>query len=100
MQRATSHDGSLTRVEFSGVWTMDEFEPNKAMLAQLEAAAPKQVEFDMSQVTAIDSAGIGMLILANDRLTKAKIDFRLVGATGTVARILEVAKIREIITIV
>jgi anti-anti-sigma factor len=100
MHRATDVEKSVTRVRFTGVWTMDEFEPNKTMLAELESAAPACVEYDLTNVPAIDSAGIGMLILANDRFSKAGIAFRITGATGAVAQILDVAKVRDLITIV
>ncbi|MFY0636642.1 STAS domain-containing protein [Maricaulis maris] len=100
MNREMTQTGSLTRVSFTGVWTMDEFEPNKAMLEQLESSEAKAVEYDLSAVPAIDSAGIGMLILANDRLGKAGIDFRISGAQGAVAQIFDVAKISELITVV
>lgn len=100
MHREMTQTGDTTRVSFTGVWTMDEFEPNKALLEQLEGSGATSVEYDLSGVPAIDSAGIGMLILANDRLGKAGVEFRISGSHGAVAQIFEVAKIGDLITLV
>jgi len=100
VHREIKQADGVTQVSFKGVWTMDEFEANKSMLEQLERSGAKVVEYDLSGVPAVDSAGIGMLILANDRLGKANVEFRISGVQGAVAQIFDVAKIRDLITVV
>lgn len=47
----------------------------------------------------IDSAGIGMLLLANDRAKKAGKEVRLTGASGHVLKVIQLSKVDEIIPV-
>lgn len=57
------------------------------------------VILDLSALTMIDSAGIGMLIMANDRVIKRGKTLRLRGVTGHVAKVVELSRIEQLIPI-
>ncbi|MBP2228202.1 STAS domain-containing protein [Azospirillum agricola] len=60
--------------------------------------APRQV-LDLSSLEFVDSAGIGMLLIAREEMTNNGKELVLRAATGQVKRVLTVAQIGKIVTI-
>ena len=89
----------VTVVELAGMLTFDDHERVRELATALADGSSETVVFDLSALTMIDSAGIGMLIMTNDRLAKRGKALRLRGVTGHVAKVLELSRIEQLIPI-
>src|SRR4051794_20682334 len=58
-----------------------------------------RVLLDLSNVTLIDSSGIGILVTAHRRADSQGARFGLAGATGTVARVFEMTRTNKLLSI-
>ena len=86
-------------VSLSGVLTFDELEQMTPLMAEMKSGSLEPVCFDLSGLTSIDSAGIGMLLMANDRIATDQTRFAIRGAQGVVAKSLQLARISEVLTV-
>lgn len=100
MEFKTVNTANTTTIALSGVLTFDDHERFKAVVTGISEAASDNVELDLSATKMIDSAGIGMLLLANDRAGKAGKSLSLRGVTGHVAKVIELSKVDQIIKVV
>lgn len=66
--------------------------------AQIDSSAAR-VLLDLSDVTVIDSSGIGILVTAHRRADGQGARFGLAGATGTVARVFEMTRTNKLLSI-
>lgn len=66
--------------------------------AQIDSAAAR-VLLDLSDVTLIDSSGIGILVTAHRRADGQGARFALAGAAGTVARVFEMTRTNKLLAI-
>lgn len=65
----------------------------------LDNAAVQEIELEMSKLNYMDSSALGMLILLNERAIAVKKTVTLLNASGSVAKLLEVANFGRIFTI-
>ncbi len=91
--------GSETLVRLSGTFTFDDQVEVRALMRNLAEDQSGAVHYELSDLKAIDSSGIGLLLMTHDRLTGAGKSFKLSGATGAVETLLRHAKVAEVITI-
>lgn len=99
MEYRSGSDGDPLIVELHGVLTFDDHERFRELAATVTDGAADTVILDLSALTMIDSAGIGMLIMANDRVIKRGKTLRLRGVTGHVAKVVELSRIEQLIPI-
>ncbi|GLK51774.1 MAG: anti-anti-sigma factor [Oceanicaulis sp.] len=99
MEYRSEFTGSPVVVMIEGVLTFDDHERFRELVGILADQAPGPVVFDLSGLTMIDSAGIGMLIMANDRIVKRGGGLRLRGVSGQVAKVVELSRIEQLIPI-
>lgn len=66
--------------------------------AQIDSPAAR-VLLDLTQVTLIDSSGIGILVTAHRRADGQGARFGLAGATGTVARVFEMTRTNKLLSL-
>jgi anti-anti-sigma factor len=66
--------------------------------AQIDSPAAR-VLLDLSDVSLIDSSGIGILVTAHRRADSQGARFGLAGATGTVARVFEMTRTNKLLSI-
>jgi anti-anti-sigma factor len=92
--------GDALKVYISGVLTFDDHERFKSVVKAISDSASATADIDLTETKMIDSAGIGMLLLANDRAKKAGKDVRLTGASGHVLKVIQLSKVDEIIPVV
>ena len=69
------------------------------LLGQQIDTASARVLLDLSQVTLIDSSGIGILVTAHRRADGQGAKFALAGATGTVARVFEMTRTNKLLSL-
>jgi anti-anti-sigma factor len=66
-------------------------------LAELLKENQKKVIFDLSEVTYLDSSGIGILMMCHAKLKKAGGALRIAGARGMVEETLELTSVNKIV---
>jgi anti-anti-sigma factor len=66
--------------------------------SQIDSAAAR-VLLDLSDVTLIDSSGIGILVTAHRRADGQGASFGLAGAAGTVARVFEMTRTNKLLSL-
>lgn len=71
----------------------------RELLAQMRESGRKSVVLDLSELSWIDSAGLGMLILAKETAEKAELDLVLRSPKGHVKSLLELGRFDKIFTI-
>lgn len=87
-------------VHIKGMLTFDDHENFKRVVQAISDAGTKSVAIDLAETVMIDSAGIGMLLLANDKAKQNGQDLELSGVTGHVAKVVELSKIDQLIPVV
>lgn len=97
MQHSISTTGDEAVIALSGTFTFDDHEAARALMRQFCEGDDKSVVYDLSGVTSIDSSGIGLLLMTNDRLAKVSKSFALRGATGITERALNLARVGDLI---
>lgn len=86
-------------VALSGTFRFDDHEHFKDVLKAIDSFEGKGITVDLAATTALDSAGVGMLLLAHERAKKQGKTVSLSGAQGPVRQVLDVTKIDKIMTI-
>ncbi|WP_291844271.1 STAS domain-containing protein [Maricaulis sp.] len=86
-------------VSISGVLTFDDHERFRQVIGEIAECAPAMVELSLASTKMVDSAGIGMLLLANDKAVRGGKTLRLSGVTGHVAKVIELSKIDQLIPV-
>lgn len=99
MEYTADHSGDALCVRISGVLTFDDHERFKSIVNLIAKGEESQITLDLAQTKMIDSAGIGMLLLANDKAAKESKKLNLTGVTGHVAKVIELSKVDQIIPI-
>jgi len=100
MEFKIANHSDVTTVSISGVLTFDDHERFKGVVKGIVDCGTDRVEIDLGGTKMIDSAGIGMLLLANDRATKAGKKLNLRAVNGHVAKVIELSKVDQIIPVV
>ncbi len=70
------------------------------MLKKLEDGQRKSCCFDISQLVSIDSAGLGMFLIAKDHSQQNDWQMSIKGPQGQVGSVMKLAKFEDIFTIV
>lgn len=92
--------GDHVEVKLSGELTFSSYRQFQEILKSATSAGKKSCVIDLSSVDAIDSAGIGMLLFANDETKQTNMSLSLRGPRGSVKTVLEHTRIDEVIPIV
>lgn len=71
----------------------------REILSTIHKAAPKRCVFDMSELVSVDSAALGMLMIAHDQASKEGWSLALRAPQQQVKRILELACFDKILAI-
>ncbi len=99
MEFKSHEDADRLILSLSGALTFDDHETFRGVVtAIVDSPAPTAV-LDLSGLAMIDSAGIGMLLLANDRAGKLDKQLRLRGVSGHVAKVVELSRLEQLIPI-
>lgn len=87
-------------IKLSGELTFSSYREFQETMRSATSSGKNACIIDMSSVEAIDSAGIGMLLFANDESKQTNMALTLRGPQGPVKTVLEHTKIDEVIPIV
>ena len=86
-------------VRLSGRLTFNDHAKLRALIKEMVANSAKRQVLDLTSLEFVDSAGIGMLLIAREELESQDKKFLLRRATGQVKRVLTVAQLGKLITI-
>ncbi len=91
--------GGETKVALEGRITFADHEDFHSVIETLEKSRQKLITFDLSRVDFIDSAGLGMLLIARETAVERNAEITLKGAQDQVKKIFTTAKFDELFTI-
>ena len=100
LNHTVRQDGATTIVLLNGSFTFSDNAAFRQVIEPIVAAKPRTVMVDLSGLSSIDSAGLSMLVLLRDRMTKVGGTVTLKHPPKDVARILEVVDFGKLFTIV
>lgn len=85
--------GKAPMVRIHGRWTFNEHAIARTMIGELLELPGTHAILDVSALDSIDSAGIGMLLIAYEEMRRHGKTVALVGAQGRVQRVFQVARL-------
>lgn len=86
-------------VRLRGRLTFNDHAKLRAAIREMQANKVERQILDLSGLEFVDSAGIGMLLIAREEMTIASKTLVLRGAQGQVKRVLTVAQLSKIVAI-
>ncbi len=86
-------------VRLTGRLTFNDHAKLRALIKEMLQNAAKRQILDLANLEFVDSAGIGMLLIAREELSNLDKQFILRKAGGQVKRVLTVAQLGKLITI-
>jgi anti-anti-sigma factor len=92
-------DRNAGRIAVSGEFTFTDQAPFKDVITELFQAKGAAVSIDLSKLEFIDSAGLGMLLLARDEAKKSERELILMHPAGQVKRMFGVTKFNKLFTV-
>lgn len=92
MQFSQHQDQACLRVVMQGAFTFADHEAFRMVIDRLRAEDARRVVLEMGQVDFIDSAALGMLLLAHDEAKKNHLEIAIAGASGQVRKMMEIAR--------
>jgi len=86
-------------VRLRGRLTFNDHAKLRALIREMLQNKAKRQILDLSALEFVDSAGIGMLLIAREEMANVDKQLVLRAATGQVKRVLTVAQLNKIVTI-
>ncbi|WP_448204446.1 STAS domain-containing protein [Azospirillum sp. sgz302134] len=86
-------------VRLRGRLTFNDHAKLRALIREMLQSGSKRQVLDLSALEFVDSAGIGMLLIAREEMDNAGKQLVLRAAAGQVKRVLTVAQLNKIVTI-
>ena len=99
MEYSSQINGSACIISFNGQMTFSDNDTIRTVISEIEGGDFTSCSIDLSELTSIDSAGLGMLLLINDASTDCGKSLEISGAAGQVEKMLEISKFGEVLTI-
>ncbi len=86
-------------VQLRGRLTFNDHAKLRALIREMLQNKAKRQVLDLSALEFVDSAGIGMLLIAREEMANVDKELVLRAATGQVKRVLTVAQLNKIVAI-
>lgn len=86
-------------VKATGSLTFEDHAVARSLLEVAGTSSSDSIMLDIETLKAIDSAGVGILLFLNDHIRKLGKTFTIRKPAGTVKKVIELAKLRDAITI-
>ncbi|MBE7637718.1 STAS domain-containing protein [Sneathiella sp. P13V-1] len=99
MKSTTSTTNGGLTIALSERLTFEDHDAFREILNSIKSTDQNQCALDLSQLKAVDSAGLGMLMIAFETAEKNNIKFALVSPNGQVKRLLEISEFDKVMTI-
>lgn len=98
MEYRVENTGGRAVVTFSGDITFSENVAFRQMLKELSEGSLTEGVFELSSVSMVDSAGLGMFLIAKEQADKAGWKLSVSGAQGHVASMLKLTKLSNLLS--
>jgi anti-anti-sigma factor len=95
----TTNDAGQLTIQLKGNLTFSDYAIFNQILDLIKKNKDKKCIFDIQQLTNIDSAGLGMLILCKEQLEDSSHNISIINANGHVGKMLQLGKFNEIFEI-
>jgi len=92
-------DNSQVVVRLSEALTFSDHGAFRDVLKNVIASNAKTCVFDLSMLDSVDSAGLGMFMIASEELGKQNWKMVLRSPRGQVKQLLDLAKIKDVVTV-
>lgn len=92
-------DHNAGQISVSGEFTFTDHAPFKQMISEIFSSKGRSVVIDLSKLEFIDSAGLGMLLLARDEAKKSERELILRRPVGQVKRMFGVTKFNSLFNV-
>lgn len=99
MIHQTAQTGDSMTIKLSGELAFNDHGIFRDILKQISSSGCKYCVMDVGDLTSIDSAGLGMLMIAFDASVKENWKFTIAHPKGQVKRLLEITDFAKVITI-
>ena len=99
MRQTVIQHGDDVEIRLIGTLTMEDHAAFRTLISDVARRQPKHCAFDLRELESIDSAGIGMLLIASEEAKKSTWTFSIDHPVGHVRRVLELADLAKIVTI-
>ncbi len=86
-------------VRMSGRLTFNDHARMRTLIREMLQNDARRQVIDLANLEFVDSAGIGMLLIAREELSNVQKEFALRGAAGQVKRVFSVAQLGKLITL-
>ncbi|CAA7613913.1 STAS domain-containing protein [Magnetospirillum sp. UT-4] len=95
MHKDKDRRGAAARIELAGRLTFAEHADFRQMMARLDSHPDTEIVVDLSRVEHVDSAGLGLLLVAREKVMKKGGRVVLRNPGGQVGRMLALARFRD-----
>lgn len=99
MDCVVKRQDNALKVTMKGKCTFSDYTHFKGIVEQMETLPITQIDLDLGQLEYIDSSGLGMLLMINEK-SGGKVSISLSHAQGQVKKMLDVARLGNVFTIV
>lgn len=86
-------------IRLTGRLTFNDHGKLRTLITEMQGSKGKKHVLDLGKLEFVDSAGIGMLLIAHEEMNNADKKLVLRGAAGQVKRVLSVAQLSKIVTV-
>lgn len=95
-----AHSGSEFVADLSGDLSFSDYRDFQDVLKKMAALTAKSVVLSINKLSSIDSAGIGMFLIAAEQAEKNGQMFSVLSPSGQVERILKLADLKDVLNVV
>lgn len=99
MQHSIDASSGIITISLVEKLSFEDHDNFRELLKIFESKENKSCSVDLQNLSAIDSAGLGMLMIAFETAEKNGINFQLAKPQGQVKRLLEISQFEKVMTI-
>lgn len=99
MRSENQVNGSVFKAAISDQLTFADHEAFRSLLDQVNKSGARKCEFDLSKLLAVDSAGLGMFVIALEESKKRGWSMSVRNPQGKVLALMKLAKFDKLLTI-
>jgi HptB-dependent secretion and biofilm anti anti-sigma factor len=92
--------GTETKINLKGRLTFADYGNFREMIDTCSEHSSKKYHIDLSNLEFIDSAGLGMLLIARDKINLKQGEIALVGAQGQVKKMLDLGRFNSLFEVI